>query len=140
MVNHNLSNDNTVVIGQSAEMNAQHFLEQNGLRLREKNFIAYNAKGKAVGEIDLIMEDCDALVFVEVKMRSDLYSTHGHVLETITRAKQNKIIHTAKYYLLRERLYNSARCRFDAVGITPLKNNPQLNEMIWIKNAFEVQY
>lgn len=140
MASHNCSNDSATIIGQSAEINAQHFLEKSGLRLREKNFVAYSAQGKKIGEIDLIMEDRHCLVFVEVKMRGDENAVYGHVLETITRSKQNKIIHAAKCYLLRERLYNSARCRFDAVGITPFKNHPQSHEIIWIKNAFEVQY
>ncbi len=129
------SSDNpqtSVTIGQLAELNARQFLEKQGLIFKEKN---YRVK---CGEIDLIMQDEDHLVFIEVKMRHNL--DYGDTLEIISKSKQSKVIRAATHYLVTHHLYDSAFCRFDAIGISPDKNNPSLQEITWIKNAFEVQY
>lgn len=122
----------SVVIGQLAEANAQQFLEKQGLVFVEKN---YCVKG---GEIDLIMQHDDYLVFIEVKMRSNI--NYGDSLDIVIKPKQSRIIHAAKCYLLSHNLYDSAWCRFDVVGISPDKKNTAQLKITWIKNAFEVQY
>ncbi|MCX7124975.1 MAG: YraN family protein [Gammaproteobacteria bacterium] len=130
MVNRNSSTD----IGNLAELNACQFLEKNGLRFVEKNFIAHNPDGKACGEIDLIMRDKKYYVFVEVKSRQQ--DDYGDALSMVTPQKQARIIRATKYYLLRHGLWDKADCRFDVVGISPEKAEP----IIWIKDAFQVQY
>lgn len=134
MAHHNLSDTNqtSVVIGQLAELNAQQFLEKQGLIFKAKNYrIKY-------GEIDLIMQHDNHLVFIEVKMRDNL--NYGNTLEMISKSKQTKVIKAAKHYLMKHDLYDSAFCRFDVIGISSNKNNPSKQEITWIKNAFEVQY
>ena len=55
------------IIGYKAEEKALFFLEERGLKVVERNFRC------RFGEIDLIMQDNDVLVFVEVrKMLSKL--------------------------------------------------------------------
>lgn len=96
-------------IGSRFEQAACLFLEQKGWRLREANFRIRS------GEIDLIMEDGDTLVFVEVKYRSA--GTYGRGEEHVHRRKQRTIINVAEYYLLKEGLYDRCPCRFDVVSI-----------------------
>jgi putative endonuclease len=134
MAHHNLSdiNQTSVTIGQLAELDAQQFLEKQGLIFKAKN---YRVK---CGEIDLIMQHDNYLVFIEVKMRCNL--DYGNTLEMVSKSKQTKVIQAAKHYLVKHHLYDSAFCRFDVIGISPKKNNPSKQEITWIKNAFEVQY
>ncbi|PJB10787.1 MAG: YraN family protein [Gammaproteobacteria bacterium CG_4_9_14_3_um_filter_38_9] len=138
MVNRSLFKKNSTAIGKLAEKDAQHFLEQHGLTLLEKNFITYNSNGKKTGEIDLIMQDGLCLVFTEVKARSN--TAYGNTLETISKQKQNRLIQAATQYLIQKNMYNSAYCRFDVIGIAWNQQNIQTEQIMWIKNAFEVQY
>jgi putative endonuclease len=109
--------------GRSAEEQARRHLEQRGMRLLESN---YRCK---LGEIDLIMQDGEALVFVEVRYRkSDLF---GSALESVTAEKQGRLLATANHYLQRNRA--SAPCRFDVVGITGQRADARIE---WIKDAF----
>lgn len=121
-----------VFAGQLAEADACQFLEKQGLRLLEKNFRVKS------GEIDLIMQDQKHLVFVEVKLRTK--QTHGSAIEVIPLPKQSRIIRAATLYLLKQKSYHTAACRFDVVGIAPHKQMRDTLEITWIKDAFQVQY
>jgi len=110
-------------IGEQGEASAISYLIKHNLRLVEQNFRAKQ------GEIDLIMKEQETLVFIEVRLRSQ--SSHGSSLESITRAKQRRIIHTATLYLLQEKLYDQVDCRFDVIGIDGE------GEITWIKDAFQ---
>ncbi len=119
--------DHTVALGNIAEELACRFLQKQGLEFIQKNYRIKN------GEIDLIMRDQDVLVFIEVKSRTQ--PSHGHAIEMLSMTKQNRIIRAARYYLQSNRLTEKARCRFDVVGVSGKKQ-----ELMWIKNAFEVIY
>lgn len=111
--------------GTQVETAVCSYLNKQGLRLITRN---YHSRS---GEIDLIMQDGTALVFVEVRYRSD--SQFGSALESVDRHKQSRIIRTAEAYLQRYREpYES--CRFDVVGVSPSSTG---FEMQWIQNAFE---
>ena len=69
-------------------------------------------------------------VFVEVRHRQR--SDYGSPLETITPAKQRRIIKAARFYLHAQRL--SCPCRFDVVGVT---GSPPMLEFDWIRAAFD---
>lgn len=118
----------TQKIGFVAEQKAEHYLLQQGLTLITRNFSC------RYGEIDLIMQDHDSLVFTEVRLREN--QEYGSGLESITRNKQNKIIRTAKYYLQQENLTNKAFCRFDVISLATTQNN---DDVLWIKDAFQVK-
>ena len=77
------------------------------------------------------MRDQAYHVFVEVKWRRR--EDYGDVMEIITPQKQSRIIYATKCYLIKHNLYDTALCRFDAIGITP-------DEIHWIKDAFWVKY
>ncbi len=105
---------------------ALNHLRQQGLKLVSRN---YHCR---MGEIDLIMQDGEYLVFVEVRFREQ--SDFGLPVESISNAKQKKLRQTASHYLLRQGLYDKVCCRFDVVGVSSGSKGPDLH---WIRNAFQ---
>lgn len=114
--------------GNQAENLALQYLEKNGLKFIEQNYLT------KMGEIDLIMLDKSeqSLVFVEVRYRKSTY--FGSAIDTVNSSKQKKLIRAAKYFLLKHSQYNDFICRFDIIGLESDLKCPKIN---WIKNAFE---
>lgn len=110
--------------GQQQERLAESYLKQQGLRLVTRN---YQCK---MGEIDLIMQHGDTLVFVEVRYRKT--NQFGSASETVDYRKQKKLMNTAMLYLQQHASYNNSPCRFDVIAI----NGEGTVE--WIANAFGV--
>ena len=77
--------------GRDAESLACHYLEARGLSLIERNY------RRRPGEIDLIMDDTGSLVFVEVRTRRG--RKYGTPEESVTLAKQAKLVEVAQTYL-----------------------------------------
>lgn len=81
--------------GSYFEQQASQFLQGHGLI-----FIAKNWQQPKVGEIDLVMLEVgqawSTLVFIEVRQRRR--SSFGNAALSVTKAKQRKIINTAKYF------------------------------------------
>ena len=117
---------NTYRTGKIAEDLACRFLNRQGLKLLTKNFRSRR------GEIDLIMQDGDIIVFVEVRSRKN--NQVMNVIETIDPVKRARIIQTCQQYLQGKKSYNQHACRFDIVLIT---GQLDAAEIEWIKNAFE---
>jgi len=103
-------------IGNQAENLALSYLYTQGLMLVTRNFFS------RFGEIDLIMKDGNALVFVEVRLRKNI----DDAIESITYAKQKRLIKAAQYYLLKTK--SEVECRFDAIAID------SKSEITWLKN------
>jgi putative endonuclease len=78
-------------LGQTGERLAAERLVQCGYRILERNFRC------RYGEIDIVAEDGDDLVFVEVKTRRGV--AYGLPEEAVTVRKQQKLIELALYYL-----------------------------------------
>lgn len=105
------------LVGNQAEDIALNYLLNQGLKLIERNFYS------RFGEIDLIMRDKESLVFVEVKFRKNGVDS---ALESITYAKQKKLVKAAQFYLAK--LGHECVCRFDAVVFS------NLEDIMWLKN------
>ena len=113
--------------GKVAEEIACSHLKKNGLTLIDKNFYS------RYGEVDLIMQDQETLVFIEVRYRKNL--DYGGALESITPGKQKKIQTTALYYM--QKKGGEVNTRFDVVSLTGNNiNNPNNISIEWIQNAF----
>ena len=108
--------------GDEAEALAAAHLEREGLRVVERNYRCRH------GEIDLIMREGDTLVFVEVRLRTNM--NFGGAAESITQKKQGKILQAARHYLAGQR--KLPPCRFDAVLLGGLDGDT----IEWLKNAF----
>ncbi len=100
-------------------------MRSQGLKLLQRNF------SSRFGEIDLIMEDQNTLVFIEVKYRAR--SDHGSGADAVTPHKQGRISRTAGWYLAKNPRRAEQFCRFDVISIQPGKKEQGIN---WIRNAF----
>ncbi len=96
--------------GIAAEELAARYLAAQGLRVIARNYRC------RFGEVDLIAQDGDTLVFVEVRLRRS--NRFGGALASITHAKQRKLIATARCYLAS--LRRVPQCRFDAIVLDAL--------------------
>ena len=109
--------------GAEAEDLACAWLQARGLRLRERNYRSRR------GEIDLIMQDGEQLVFVEVRYRRS--SRYGSAAETVTAAKQTRLISAASQYLQHQS--GALACRFDVLALSGLEGE----QVDWIRDAFQ---
>jgi len=109
--------------GALAEQKAAQYLQEQGLKLIEQNYRS------RFGEIDLIMQDGDTLVFVEVRQRRN--ADFGDAASSIDLHKQQRIILTSQHYL--SGMAHMPACRFDALLFG---GNPDESAQ-WLKNAFE---
>jgi putative endonuclease len=114
--------------GSRAEQLARRFLEQQGLRFKQANFRCKR------GEIDLIMQDGETLVFVEVRYRSS--SRFGSAAESVDRHKQRKLVTTALFYLQSKPELARQASRFDVIAISGESGSPQID---WHSNAIQIQ-
>ena len=112
-----------LIYGRQAENRAHRFLKRQGLKPLSRNYLT------RFGEIDLIMLDKNTLVFVEVRAKQKLHPIHP--VESVTRAKQQRIIRTAQHFCQHHHWHGN--CRFDMVTIVG-HQNPH-----WIPGAFIVQ-
>ncbi|NLJ88166.1 MAG: YraN family protein [Epulopiscium sp.] len=117
---------NKRLIGDWGEDIALEFLKKQGVKIIEKNFSC------KIGEIDIIAEEDDYLLFIEVKYRSDL--SYGYPREAVTYYKQRTISKVALWYLKKYNLWHRS-CRFDVLEI--LGKAPDL-KITLIRNAFTV--
>ena len=90
------------------EVAALSYLEAKGYRVLAKNFAC------PMGEIDLVMQDGDVVVFVEVKARETL--AYGEPIEAVTPQKVRKIATAAQRFLVKNRMLGRS-VRFDVVEV-----------------------
>jgi putative endonuclease len=95
-------------LGFAAEARAAEYLQRKGYRVVDRN---WTCRG---GEIDLVCEHGDTLVFVEVRARSD--DAHGTPLETVVDLKRRRLVRAAEIYLHVKKQWERA-CRFDVVAV-----------------------
>ena len=109
--------------GKQAEDLACRYLQDRGLQLLQRN---YRSKR---GEIDLILQDSDSLVFVEVRYRRQ--PGFGSAAESVDARKQSKLVDCARHFLQSHANTANQPCRFDVISV-----NGTSNSIDWIQNAF----
>lgn len=113
-------------IGATAEAFAEQYLKKQGLTLIAKNFLCKQ------GEIDLIMQENETIVFIEVRHRKN--ANYGSAVETVTWQKQNKIIKAATLFMMKHDWHEKKSVRFDVFACQgSLEAKP---EITWVKQAF----
>ncbi len=120
-------------VGELFEEKACAYMAERGFRILERNFRSRQ------GEIDVIGEDGEYLVFVEVKYRASGVS--GSPAESVTVSKQKKICRTADYYRYRHGIGEGRAVRYDVIAIEGTEGNGTGKKedglrIIWYKNAF----
>jgi putative endonuclease len=102
------SHDPRQVLGRQGEASAEALLERAGLKIVARRF------RRRWGEIDLIGERDDLVVFVEVKTRRG--TGFGTPAEAVTRSKQERMARVALAWLQRTGGLER-RTRFDVVEV-----------------------
>lgn len=111
--------------GDRGEAIAARYLKEKGHVIRTHNY------RKKTGEIDLISQIGDTVVFTEVKLRTT--NAYGTPAQAVDRRRQQRMIKTALWYLQENDLFDW-NVRFDVVEI--LGNPEAACEVNHIENAF----
>jgi len=107
--------------GQQAEDRACEHLQENGLRILQRNYRLRS------GEIDIIGCDTTHIVFIEVRLRYN--PNFGGALASVDWRKQQRIIRTAQHYLMCHA--TDLPARFDVIAIS------KDGTLQWLQNAFD---
>lgn len=114
--------------GEWGEERAARFLKGKKYRILSRNYIC------RYGEIDLIAQSKDTIVFVEVKTRAG--SAYGRPGEAVDHAKQQRMIKSAMTYIQEQELdKQDLGYRFDIVEILYTEKGYTIEH---IENAFGV--
>ncbi len=114
-------------IGKYGENLASDFLRSNGYFILERNY------RRKFGEVDIIAQHGDTLVFVEVKTRKS--QKYGTGFEAVNFKKQQQLSRIAQDYICRNNKHDFC-ARFDVISIIiPNNQQPQID---MIQNAFEL--
>jgi len=114
-------------VGKLGEKEARKFLKKRGYRIRETNFRCRH------GEIDIVAQKKDWLVFVEVRTKSNL--DFGTPEESITQAKKERLVASALTYTSTHQDLPPL-WRIDVVAIE-LDDKGQTTRIELIENAVE---
>jgi len=110
--------------GTAYEQIAADYLKKRGINIRERNYRI------SQGEIDIIGEDKDNVIFIEVKYRKT--ASYGYPWEAVSNNKQRRICKVARQYCYSKSV--KKQIRFDIISICG-------EEIMWFQNAFEyVEY
>jgi putative endonuclease len=112
--------------GKKAEVEAVRLLKESGMKIVTRNYRC------RLGEIDIVVEDGDVLVFVEVRSRSG--TGYGLPQESIGAKKIFKIRKVAQHYIMVNGVHKGGY-RFDVVAVM-LNNEGDINNIEHIRNAF----
>ncbi len=96
-------------LGLKGEQAAKRHLRKKGYKILAANYQC------RFGELDLIARDKNCLVFCEVKTRSP--GMIASPQESVTPAKQQKMIKTAQFYIAAEKC-GDMEMRFDVLAVT----------------------
>ena len=120
-------------LGAKGEEIAVRYLKSRGYRIIERNYRI------RLGEIDIIAEQGDDLVFIEVKTRSG--TLFGSPFESVTKQKQKQLSKVALEYISKQGFHDRP-ARFDVVGIELQKGSEMFQDadVELLQNAFDLCY
>lgn len=118
--------DDRSQFGRMAENLALHYLQKRNLSLLERNFRS------RFGEIDLIMQQNNTIIFVEVRARKS--AAFLHPAESIDYKKRDRIRKTSQVYMHKTAAWNRFDMRFDVIALTGRTETGM--KIDWIKAAF----
>lgn len=114
-------------LGDIGEDIAENFLRSQGYRILKRNYRS------SQGEIDIVAQDGEFLVFIEVKNYSP--RSYGRAIGAVRKSKRESIIHAAQTYLYKEKIRDT-NCRFDVITINRRFDGSEDIELI--KDAFQI--
>ena len=87
-----------------------------------------------LGEVDLIANDGDTLVFIEIKTRRG--KSTGYAKEAVDARKQRQLSKVALSYM-KSNDCSDPKARFDVIAISIKEDKPEIEV---VKNAFDLAY
>jgi putative endonuclease len=114
------------ILGSKGESLAVQFLKTKGYKIISKNYKT------SIGEIDIIAQDGETVVFIEVKTRAN--DSFGYPFEAVHSRKRQKLRNVALLYLKKQG--KEIPVRFDVLSIIYTENS--IMEIEHIQDAFEV--
>jgi putative endonuclease len=115
-------------LGKRGEELASRFLRKNRYKILERNYVC------KMGEMDIIAQEKDTLVFVEVKTRTSM--DFGPPQLAVNSTKQMQLSKVALNFL-KEKKREDVKARFDVVAIIL---RPTGEEIELIRDAFDLKY
>ena len=115
-------------LGNLGEELASQMLQELGYTILDTN---YRCRW---GEVDIVAQEGDDIVFVEVRTRSS--ARFGTPEESITGAKTQRLVATAQEYLQSKQL-DSTNWRIDLVAVR-MRSDGQLQSIDHLKHAVEL--
>ena len=115
-------------LGKRGEDLALRFLKRKGYKIVERNYVC------KMGEMDIIAQEKDTLVFVEVKTRTSM--DFGPPQLAVTPTKQIQLSKVALNFL-KEKRVEDVKARFDVVAILL---RPSQEKIELIRDAFDLKY
>ncbi len=115
-------------LGKSGEKLAVAFLKKKGYRILSVNFRTRS------GEIDIIAEHKNIIIFIEVKSRST--DSFGSPVQAVTPRKQRQISKVALEYISIHNFFDTD-ARFDVISIYYQNKKAVIDHIL---NAFELNY
>lgn len=122
-----MSKFTTKQIGDKGEDYAVKYLKKNKYKIIERNY------RKKYGEIDIIAENKEYIIFVEVKTRHSNSMTQP--VDAVDKRKQMRLIKTASAFLSENNTEKYVRLDVCEVIVNP--DNLRLISINYIKGAFE---
>lgn len=117
----------TKMIGDKGEEEVVKYLKKRGCKICARNY------RKPYGELDIVADDGQHLIFVEVKTRHTNPMTMG--TDAVDSRKIRRIVKTASAYLLENKL--DRFCRFDVAEVYLDSRKLKPVKINYIENAFE---
>lgn len=111
---------NNKIIGNFGEDVAVKYLEQNKYTILDRNFFT------KFGEIDIICEKDDKIIFFEVKTRTS--EKYGYPAEAVNYYKKMHLRKSAEFYLCHKKLYN-IEIEFNVIEILISYGNIYVNHI-----------
>lgn len=115
------------------EKEAEVFLVQNGYKILDRNY-----RIKNIGEIDIIAEKDNRLVFFEVKTRNIKHETSFPIEFSINEKKRRNLKRICQIYMIEKQYSSNKQWRVDALFVkvdTTSKNRiiELLENILWEK-------
>lgn len=104
-------------LGKTGEQKGAAFLQSRGYKIVCRNFRTLS------GEIDIVAKKDKEFVFIEVKTRSSLNC--GYPEESVNYRKLSRLVKTARYYLLKNKI--DTPCRFEVLSVIKGKDGYSFN-------------
>ena len=113
--------------GDIGEKFTERYLKKNGYKILERNY------RQKCGEIDIIAQKGEYIIFTEVKTRAANFIARPY--EAVDRRKSSRIRKTAAMYIAEKQLDDYFR--FDVSEVFTEPENGKVIDINYIENAFE---